>query len=183
MNAPNLNNYAFPPNGYNGCLIHELMLMRAINRKGGLYSICPGHRWADPPWVKMPPQGKRYFKINSIPLPGVEQTDFLVTSRRVPEGYDSCIVSTVNIYTGIGFLEGSGDIRWRIKRNEVYLKNMGNLTTSIGSLTTPYNINSGQYIAQTGNIVQYFVSLGPGALGNLNGGRIICALFGWDWPR
>ena len=181
----NVNQRRWPPNEYNACLDDEKALWNWVGRCGGLRMVCPGSgaQYLEPPWIKMPPQGKRYSKISSIPLPGVEGTDFLVASRMVPYGYDSCIVSVVNVYTGTGFQEGSGDIRWRVKVGLRYQKDYGDIRTTIGSLVTPYNVNSGQILAQSGQVVSYFVSLGTGALGNLLGGRIICALFGWDWPR
>jgi hypothetical protein len=46
---------------------------------------------------------------------------------------------------------------------------------------TPYNINSGQIILLSNQLVQYFVNIAPTA--NLNGGRILVGLFGWYWPR
>jgi hypothetical protein len=173
----------YPPDEFNLCLADESALWQWVNYCGGLRALCPGIKYKDPPWVKMPPQGKRYSKISSIALPAVEGTDFVVASRLVPTGYDSCIVSTINLYTGLGFQEGSGDIVWRIKLNLRYAKDYGSITTSIGSLQTPYNINSGQILVNSQNLVQYVVRLGTGALGNLVGGRIVCALFGWDWPR
>lgn len=176
----------YPPNVWNECIRDELAMWRWINMCGGLKLVCPGSatRYLEPPWIRMPPQGKRYSKISSIPLPGVENTDFLVTSRLVPLGYDSTIVSVVVGYTGMNFKEGSGDIHWRLQINrQRYQKDYGDVTTSIGSLVTPYNVNSGQILTQSGNLVEWHVMLGTGALGNLVGGRIICAMFGWDWPR
>jgi hypothetical protein len=173
----------FPPNVFNACIARDAAIWKRINECGGLMSICPGRKWKEPPWVKMPAQGKRYSRINSIPLPVVTGTDQLVTSFIVPHGYDGCIVSVVQNYTGQGFQEGSGDLTWRLKINQHYAKDLGASTVSIGSMTTPYNINSGQYILQSDDFVQYYVNLSAGGAGNLLGGRIICAVFGWWWPR
>ena len=179
----NLQNRIFPPNVYNSCLDRERETWDRINRCGGIMAICPGHKYANPPWVKMPPQGKRYSKINSLALPNPDGLDHLVTSFTVPLGYDGCIVSVVQIYTGTGFEEGSGDFTWRIQLNERYVKDYGNTTTSIGSMATPYNINSGQIILQSNQLVRYFVNRSTASAGNENGGRIICSLWGWWWPR
>lgn len=173
----------FPPNEFNQCLQEEAEVWRRINNCGGLQALCPGHTYPVPPWVRMPPQGKRFSKISSIALPDPDATDQLVTSFYVPQGYDGCIVSVVNMYTGNGFNEGSGDLTWRIRLNQRYVKDYGAIETTIGSLTTPYNINSGQIIIQSRQLVQYFVNRSVGSAGNLDGGRIICAAFGWFWPR
>jgi hypothetical protein len=179
----NLQQRLYPPTEFNRCLEDEKGIWQQIQRCGGLMSICPGKKYNDPPWVKMPQQGKRFSYINSIPLPGppFTGTDTLVTSFRVPLGYDGCIVSVVQNYTGQGFQEGDGDLTWRLQLNQRWVKNYGNTTTSIGSLITPYNINSGQIILLSGQLVQYFVNVATTA--NLNGGRVIAACLGWWWPR
>lgn len=181
----NVNQRAFPANAYNLCLEDEAELWRMIQRCGGLHAICPGHKYPDPPWVKMPGQGKRFGKPTSIALAGAAplDTDVVVQSFMVPLGYDGVIVAPVNIYTGTGFAEGSGDLTWRIKINMRYVKDYGAITTSLGSLTQPwYNANT-QILLQSGQLVQYLVNRSTGSLGNLNGGRIICGLWGWFWPR
>ena len=179
----NVKQREYPPNEFNYCLAQEMATWENINARGGLIALCPGHKYLDPPWVKMPPQGKRFSRISSIPLPAPDATEQLVTTFTVPLGYDGCIVSTVNLYSGMGFMEGSGDLTWRIKLNQRYVKDYGAITTTIGSLQTPYNINSGQILIQSDQTVSYFVNRSVGSAGNLTGGRIICALFGWFWPR
>src|SRR5688572_14489260 len=101
----------------------------------------------------------------------------------VPTGYDGVITSNVNSYTGQNFQEGSGDIHWRIKLNQRYVPYYGDITTSIGSLTTPYTVNNGSIRVQSRQVITYIAELGAGALGNLTGGRIVCSLFGWTYPR
>jgi hypothetical protein len=179
----NVNQRLFPDNLFDVALDDERRMWEVIQRLGGLKLICPGQKYAMPPWVKQPEQGRRFSKISSIPLPGVEQTDFLVATMQVPLGYDGVIPSVVQIYTGMGFAEGSGDIVWRIQLNQRYEKDYGNTKTSIGSLNVPYPANSGAIRLLSGQTVNYFVSLGAGALGNLVGGRIVCAMFGWFYPR
>ncbi len=180
----NVNQREFPANDWNVCLDDEAQLWRLINRCGGLAAICPGHKYPDPPWVKMPGQGKRYGHPSSIPLASaVLDTDTVVQSFLVPTGYDGVIVAPVNLYTGQGFEEGSGDLTWRIKINQRYVKDYGAITTSMGSLTQPwYNANS-QILLQSGQLVQYLVNRSTGSVGNLQGGRILCGLWGWYWPR
>lgn len=182
----NISQREFPPNAFNRCLWQEEQRWQEINDCGGLAAICPGRKWEDPPWVKMPPQGKRFFKpgslaYNAVTMPGAG--DQLVVSYLVPKGYDGCIVSVVQNYTGQGFQEGSGDITWRIKVNQHYAKDYGNTQVSIGSLETPYNINSGQVLMQALQLIQYFVSFSAAAAGNLIGGRVVVATAGWWWPR
>jgi hypothetical protein len=179
----NLQQRLFPPNMFDACLCDETRLWQEIQRCGGLQALCPGHKYKEPPWVKMPPQGKRFLKPNSIALPDPDGIDHVVTTIRVPMGYDGVIVSTINLYTGQNFAEGSGDLTWRIKINQHYAKDYGAILTTIGSMQTPYNINSGGIILQSNQLVQFIVNRSTASAGNLNGGRIICTFAGWFWPR
>jgi hypothetical protein len=181
----NVNQRLQPPNAYNSILQVESDLWGYIQARGGMTKLCPGSAdlYPQPPWVKQPSQGKRYSKISSIALPAADATDYEVLSFYVPLGFDGVIISTVNLYTGTGFEEGSGDLTWRIKLNQRYVKDYGAITTSIGSLQTPYNINSGAIRIQSRQLVQYIVNRSVASGGNLNGGRIVCGLFGWYWPR
>ncbi len=178
----NVNQREFPPNAFNACLWQEEGIWQQINDCGGLMAICPGHKWVDPPWVKMPPQGRRFTRINSIALPAFDGLDHLVLSYLVPSGRDGTIAAVVQNYTGQGFQEGSGDLTWRLKLNQHYVKDYGDTTTSLGSLTQ-YNMNPGQILVQSNQLVQYFVNVSVAAAGNLVGGRIICSTLGWWWPR
>jgi hypothetical protein len=177
-----LNNRLFPPNAFNTCIDRETAIWRYIQKCGGLQVICKGHKYTDPPWVKMPGQGKRFGHPSSITLPAADGADHLVQSFIVPYGYDGCIVAPVNVYTGQGFEEGSGVLSWRIKLNMRWVKDYGNIQTTLGSLTQPYYNANSQILLLSGQLVQYFVNRQLGDL-TLTGGRIICALFGWYWPR
>lgn len=178
----NVNNREFPPNEWNVCLDDEAELWRRINRCGGLQALCPGHKYPDPPWVKMPGQGKRYGHPSSIPLPANDGLDHVVQSFLVPLGYDGIIAAPVNLYTGQGFEEGSGVLTWRIKINMRYAKDYGAITTTLGSLTQPYYNANAQIFLQSGQLVQYLVNRALGDL-TLNGGRVVAGLWGWFWPR
>ncbi len=179
----NVTQREYPPNEFNLCLEDEAVIWQRIRQYGGLRAICPGTRYMEPPWVRMPPQGKRFSKISSITLPSNDGADHLVTQFFVPTGYDGCIAGVVNMYTGMGFNEGSGDLTWRIQLNQRYVKDFGAITTTIGSLQTPYSVPTGQILVQSRQLVSYYVNRSVASFGNLNGGRVICALFGWWWPR
>jgi hypothetical protein len=179
----NVTQRQYPPTFFNKCLQSDLALWRKINACGGLMAVCPGTKYQDPPWVKMPPQAKRFSYIEGLPLPGTSGVDVLILSYRVPLGYDGVINFIVQNYTGQGFQEGSGDLVWRLQLNERYVKNLGNTNTQIGTLTQGPQSPNAQVIVQSNQLVQYFVNLGPNALANLNGGRVIVSTWGYWWPR
>jgi hypothetical protein len=173
-----------PPTFFNGCLDQELATWNHINKCGGLMAICQATKYLDPPWIKMPAQGKRYSPISSIPLPvSGYGTDVLVTQIRVPLGYDGVINYIVQNYTGQGFQEGSGDLTWRIQLNQRWVKNYGNTTNQIGTLSQGPQSPNSLIIVQSNQLVSYYVNVAASAAADLMGGRIVCALFGYWWPR
>ena len=132
----------------------------------------------------MPSEGRRYQQIGSILLPIAEGADNLVTTFQVPTGYDGVIVSIVNMYTGAGFVEGSGDLHYRIQINRRWLKDYGDIQTTLGTVASPCMIYRGGVKLRTQEVVQYWVQLGAGALGRLDPtGRLVCAFFGWFYPQ
>lgn len=180
----NVQQRQFPATPFNSCLDAEQRMWQKINDCGGLLALCPGRKWTEPPWVRMPTQGKRYSKIGSIALPANDAADHLITSFLVPYGYDGCIVSVVfNTDGTVGFQQGSGDLTWRLKINQRWVKDYGAVTTYIGSLVTPYSVNSGQVILQSGQLVQMFVNRSVASGGTISGGRVVAASMGWYWPR
>jgi hypothetical protein len=181
-----LKGYTVSPNPYTECLYREQDLWTKIAYEGGLAKLCcPSYPEGNPPpWVAMPSEGKRYQQIGSILLPAVEGTDFLVTSFAVPTGYDGVIVSVVGMFTGTGFVEGSGDLHYRIQINRRWLKDYGDTQTTMGTVASPCMIYRGGVRLRTQEVVRYWVQLGAGALGRLDPtGRLVCAFFGWFYPQ
>jgi hypothetical protein len=181
----NVQQRAFPYNEFDNCLMDDYALWSQIKECGGLQAICPGMKYAVPPWQKMPVQGKRFGpQPKSIALPPPTGVDVLIGSFLVPTGWDGTGTSIVFNYTGQGFQDGSGDLTWRLKLNQHYVKDYGAVTTQIGSLITPYgNSGLGQILLQSNQLVQFYINVSVASAGNLNGGRILAALFGWYYPR
>jgi hypothetical protein len=174
-------NRAFWPNEFNGCLDREVQKWNWINEHGGLVKFCRGTKYAVPPWTTAPAQAERFQKVSSIALPANDGNDHLVLSFKVPHGYDGVAEVLVNNYTGNGFDEASGDLVWRVKLDLHYPKDLGNIQVSLGSLRTPNPVNAGPLLLQSDQLVQYYVNQATGA--TLNGGRIICAVIGYWYPR
>jgi len=179
--------YTVPPNPFTQCLYREQGLWTEIAANGGLTKLCcpsmPG-KGDPPPWVAMPTEGRRYQQIGSILLPIAEGADNLVATFQVPVGYDGVIVSIVNMYTGAGFVEGSGDLHYRIQINRRWLKDYGDIQTTLGTVASPCMIYRGGVKLRTQEVVRYWVQLGAGALGRLDPtGRLVCAFFGWFYPQ
>lgn len=178
----NINQRLFPPNQFNDCLDRECQKLSFINDCGGLIAICPGRKWEVPPWVRMPQQGKRFMKPFSLSLPAADGADHLIGSFFVPVGMDGCITSPVLQTDGVqNFQDGSGDLTWRIQINQRWVKDYGAVTIRVANFQTPLNINSGQILLQSNQLVQFWVN--RSTTSNISGGRVLAGAFGWWWPR
>ena len=176
------------PNHYDACLKQDTNIWYTIECCGGITGLCKKaatiqYTENDPPWIKMPPQGRPFQEINSVPLATfVLNTDLAVLTFPVPIGYDGVITGNQNRFIGVGFVEGSGDIEWRVQLSRRYAPDYGLILTSLGDLTAPVPFSGGgiriyshqtiRYIARITN----FATLDPL-------GRILTALYGWWYPR
>ena len=176
-----------PANPWDRCLRQETGLWWYIQCCGGLAAVCrrvEGPRYEVSPWNVMPPQGRRFQQINTIILPGNVGVDNVVVTFRVPVGYDGVIRSLVNRFIGPGFVEGSGDLAWRVQLSRRFANDYGNIQTSLGDLTSPSQMQSGGIRIYSNQTIRYLVSLGALAAAHLDAnGRILCAISGWFYPR
>jgi hypothetical protein len=170
------------PNACSKTLEKRASLWEWIQDNGGLQKICCNTQrvYKDPPWLKMPQEGRQYQEINSIPAPANDGADHTVTQFVVPTGYDGVITSVANFYTGAGFVEGSGDIVWRVTVGRAWLRNFGNIETTLGSLTSPCPLFRGGVRVYSNQRVTYSVNIPVTSA--ISGGRIVCAFFGWFYP-
>lgn len=176
------------PNEFDVCLSREWRLYNQIDpkalscaRKPECFSGEQGAR----PWVEPPPGAITFNPDKAIPLPDPADTDVVVLSFRVPLAYDGILLAQYHAYRGSGtFVEGSGDIIWRVRVNGRYLRDMGNMQVSIGSPQTLSPCPGGLWL-HSGNLVEYVVSA-PNGTGNLplpGQGNILAGLHGWFFPR
>lgn len=157
-------------------------------------------KYASPPWVSMPSEGRRFRPIEAAPLTDFQTLgvfnglDTVVLQMRVPLGYDGVIHDVVFNFGGSGFTEGSGDITWRLAADYLpaggvstdvtggrYLRDMGNVTTSIGSLTQPSPVPRGGLRIYSNDLVTALCSISPAA--TVANGNIIVSISGWVYPR
>jgi hypothetical protein len=139
-----------------------------------------------PPYIQPPKNSVRWQPKNQIAMPvGPETaTDILVFEERVPLGYDGILVSLTNIWGGTGFLEGSGDITWRVKLDRRFIPFFDSVVTTLGSLAVPFDVVGQGIPLLSGQLFQYYVNFLVGSDARLNaGGLTICAATGYIWPR
>lgn len=166
-----------PPNAADRLLRCRARTMWEANRR----AVC---EYSPPPYREMLRDGDRFQQINTIALPVAENVDNLVLSWTVPTGYDGVVTTLSNFYNGPGYVNGSGDLIWRWMVDGHWLEDLQAVDIAIGRPSMPYKLAGAGYRVKTHQLVRAFVSLGTGALGRLGpGGRIVCAAFGWTYPR
>jgi hypothetical protein len=121
--------------------------------------------------------------VNSIPTPLPAAGDVLVCSGKVPLGYDGLLTEIFQFFQGGGFQQGSGDLIWRIRRNQIWLKQLGNCIYSLGNPQNPISLTEGQ-ILFSGTQFGFYVNA-PNVTGSLiiAGSSVVCGMRGFYWPR
>ncbi len=156
-------------NIWNHCLCRQYQEWNCINWKG---FTCP----TSPHSARL-----RFFKSATIPCPFAADGDVVALSFQVPVGYDAVITGVVNTYLASGFSEGSGDLLFRIKLSRYFAKDMGNITTTLGSLQMPYPT---ELRIESLREVRYIVNA-PNTSGSLLPGvaRILVQCWGYTCPQ
>lgn len=185
--------YELGLNEYDLCLANDKELWDDIILAGGLKTVCcPQGRppYKQRPWTAMPKEGRRFRPIghllvsDAIPFTGL---DIPVLTERVPVGYDgviSDVVCEIVANGSTGFLDGSGDITWRLSTDGRFLRDMGNLKVQVGSLTNPSPVPRGMLRVYSHDLITFSVNFLPGAEATINpNAQIICSITGWFYPR
>lgn len=139
------------------------------------------------PWAglwdgaSMPNGAVEYLERGAIVTPG-PGVDNLVLQCDVPIGYESMLYGLVLQYTGTGFVEGSGDIIWRVQVGTRWLKGYGNSLFSRGTERQPFHLADYARV-NSGSRMRVFVNV-PNLSGLIEVGKsfITCALQGWHYP-
>jgi len=178
--------YGHYPNRYDQCTWREQAAWRQIMCAGGLKRLCcrvGTPMYESPPWIVMPPNGERFQVTETVALPAIN-TDTVVVSYRVPLGWDGVINGLVDRVIGVGFIEGSGYVYWRIRSNLRFFKDYGAISTSLGDLTNPCTLYGGGYRIYSGQNISYLVNLTAAGQAAIDpNALILCSLSGWIYPR
>lgn len=110
----------------------------------------------------------------ALPAVGTEST---VLTFLIPQGYDFFIRRISHNFTGGGFVQGSGDIIWRLLIDNAPVKNFQNMSSEKGSVDAPRDIDGIR--AYSGQTLLYTVLHAANAALN---GNIICSVNGSLYP-
>ena len=182
------NRILFAPNRYDQAIQREMKRWQWIAEHGGLKSCCRipelgAPIWDQPPWMVMPSQGQVIQELFNQPTSnflfnGVDQ---VLGKIRVPIGYDGVINKVVVSFTGSGFDDGSGNLIWRVKAGERFLRNLGNIDQTYGSFQNAWAVPLSGNRVVSGQYITVYVNI-P-VLSPISGGVIQAGLFGWFYPR
>lgn len=179
-----------PLNDADACLTAERVFMDRVQRCGGFKELCcPRKNWyKSPPWITMPPGGRRFKPVGVLPVSGnFTGQDIAVLSMAVDTGYDGVltdVVCEVAANGATGFIEGSGDVTWRLQDNLHWMRDFGNIEVTLGSLINPGLVPRGGLRIYSRDVLTFFVNLLPAASGRINpSANIICSFTGWMYPR
>lgn len=172
-------------NDWDWCLLREELRLREIcfppmcNIPEEYRNLLP---WDDT-FGAIPPQAVPFLRPKGLLTPTPAAGDQVVVSFSLPRGYDGILSGIYQFYTGTGFINGSGDILWRIQLNQRYVKDLSNNPFSLGSPQYPFPMTEGQLLL-AGQTVRYIVNV-PNLSGQIQVGnsQIVCCLLGFAWPR
>ena len=132
---------------------------------------------------RMPDGGVEFYERGSIITPIALPTPTTVLQFTEPTGYLGIVYGVLLHYTGTGFVEGSGDIIWRVMVGNAWAApGLGNCLFSLGTVGQCLSLTD--YIATNSN---QRISVGvqvPNTSGNIQVGasRILATLQGWYYP-
>jgi hypothetical protein len=176
-----------PRNEWDWCMFQEFLHYSKISFPP-LCSIPKEYRnWL--PWDEdfganaVPPQAVPLHRVAGIVTPLPAAGDQTILEMRMPLGYDGLLAGIFHFYSGNGFVQGSGDIVWRVQVNLRYMEDLGNIPFALGSPQSPVPLTEGQ-ILLSGQTVRYIVNV-PNLSGLIQVGQsqITAGLVGFLWPR
>lgn len=137
----------------------------------------------DPAVLRNPTADCRFFDLTPAPFPafpaaGAGQSTIL--SLNVPAGQGCLIRWLAFVYIGGGYLDGAGNIIWRVLVNGAAVQGYENTQTQVGTLAVPSDT---QIIAYEGDTVEVTVEVPNGAPDPPPAGSTAaCRLKGWFFP-
>ncbi len=156
---------------------------------------CPKGRapYAERPFIYMPDSGRPIRFVGSINFSAItlDSSNTVVLQFPIPIGYDGVIDTVICGLTvsggATGFIEGSGDIVWRLaaitSSQPRYLRDCGNMLFSQGSLLNAQQQgNTRSLRVYSGDLVTFYAAAPPGSPIN-PACKVLCACMGWVYSR
>jgi len=148
-------------------------------RAGGFRNPLFKGAGADAPWVSPPDSAQPFEDVRSVATPAAGSTVTVITLP-VPYGYDGVVRRASHNYTGGGFVQGSGDLIWRLLIDGAAVRNFEALAVEFGTVERPREIDSIRI--RSGQTLAYVVEHSGASALAVAGTFIICSLGGWFYP-
>lgn len=147
----------------------------------------PAHRRPDlPPWIYAPVNFENVDKINYVLVPAIGSTATIV-SYVVPPGRNGIINKVACNFVGGGWIEGTGDILWRILADGTPppgAVDYDAILASLGSPAQPTGITGFRFFEnQIITVVAFNNPAGPNGGVIVAGQRVGARLTGYNYPR
>ena len=182
----------YQANTWDLAMLQESALWRWVSEHGGLQSCCRIPEMGAPfyavsPLLSKPSAGIDFKKIFFQPLSAFQSAgvftglDVIMGQWNVDIGYDGVINKFVVGFTGDGFNQGSGNIVWRLKVGQRFVRDFGNVKNTYGDLNTALLVQSDHVEMISGQTVTLIANIPAGS--PVNGGQVFAGTFGYIWPR
>ena len=166
-------------NVWDWCLENDKRLWSSVDwsRRGCIPVKC--WRLEDNPLHAIPEQGREFHKFGMIPLPLTFGVDTQILRFQVPTGYSGVVYGVLCKYTGGGYVNGSGDLLWRFRVNQRWIKSLQAVPTELGDYSGYAQLDE-YFKLSSGQTVRAYGWVDPAT--GLVGGSMIAALQGWYFP-
>lgn len=131
-----------------------------------------------PPWIEPPQNFLSFDELGLVALPAVAAADATIVSVLVPDGYDGVIKTLSLNFVGGGFVQGSGDIVWRLLADGQAIRNYSNITSEKGSPEQPRAISGGIRVF-SGQLITAVVNHTADVT---LAGDVMASIGGWFYP-
>ncbi|QYU68115.1 hypothetical protein J4558_25270 [Leptolyngbya sp. 15MV] len=145
-----------------------------------------GRKFAEPdvpyPWLMAGADAEPFDEPGSlvVPAPGSGHTEILVF--RCPVGFQGVLLGHQHQYFGSGYIQGGGDLFWRISIDGNFPRSLGSIPFEMGSLERPRPVYAPVRFSES-QVITYFIDVPPGsAVATGPGNFTIAALSGYLWP-
>lgn len=132
-----------------------------------------------PPWVTPPDGFKGFDYAQAIATPAFGAGDTVILSFTVPLGMDGIIKRLSNGYTGPGFVDGSGNLIWRILVDGQAVQGYDAIVVRLGAVDQPTLIDGVQI--RSGQLVSLVVNNATAVL-PVAGTQVTGRLGGYFYP-
>lgn len=126
---------------------------------------------------------RNFFERGKLLTPAdAGAADHVVLQFSVPTGYFGVLLGYYCQYMGTGFVQGSGDIAFRLKSGNAWVRSMGNLLYTVGSLSNTFSVPLLTLLTPD-DVLTFSVNV-PNTSGFIQVGTsyILCGLQGWLYP-